>query len=471
MDSGRRPRLDGSIVPHATSFLPNPARRTDPAHATPALQQCIDAAAASEDRTAVIPSGEWVTRTLFLRSHTTLRLEAGAILKPDPDLSAYPRLARGHNNDRQPFHLLVAEGCESVAIEGRGTIDGCGELFWDGFHPPPLDYFPKAAPQRISPLLEIRDCRGVRLEDFTILNSPGWTVHTLRSEDVRICGLPIRNHPFGPNTDGLDINGCRRVFISGCRIHGCDDNIILKATEDAGPCEHVVVSDCILESLCAAIGIGAETRSSIRNVAVTNCTVINAIRMLQIILWDGGVVEDVLFSNITGTAMTRRGTDRAIHFDIQQHRGENPKLGELRNVIASNIVCKTRGRILLTAQDGAWLENITLRDVVLDYPEVEDPAFTVPRDSSSQLSNFSPEARVARAAVVADNVRGLTLANIQTRWPNDSARIAAPMHALWARNTEAVLDSPFLTASGPDVPAIAASGSRIRTGPQPAPAP
>jgi hypothetical protein len=449
-------------MPNAAEFLPDPAARTQPDLATPVLQACIDRAAAGADRVAVIPAGDWIVRTLHLRSHTTLRLEPGAVLKPDPDLSRYPALPRGHNKDRQPYHLIVADGCEGIAIDGGGTIDGCGELFWDGFHPAPLDYFPKARPERISPLLEIRDCRDVRLERFTIRNSPGWTVHTFRSEHVHIHGLVILNHPCGPNTDGLDINGCRHVFISDCRIHGCDDNIILKATRDAGPCEHIVITNCILESLCAAIGLGAETWSSIRNVAVSNCTVLNSIRMLQIILWDGGTVEDVTFTNISGTAMTRRGTDRAIHFDIQQHLGENPELGRMRNIVASNIVCKTRGRILLTAQDGARLENITLRDVVLDFPEVEDPAVTVPRDSSSQLSNFSPEARVARAAVVADNVHGLVLANIHTRWPADAGRIAAPMHALWARNSDIAVDSPFFGPSGESVEAVMAHGSRVR---------
>jgi len=448
-------------MPNAADFLTDPAALAQPDAATSAIQACIDRAATGADRVAVVPAGEWIVRTLHLRSHTTLRIEPGAVLKPDPDLSRYPALPRGHNKDRQPFHLIVAEGCEGIAIDGGGTIDGCGDLFWDGFHAPPLDYFPKAKPQRISPLIEIRDCRNVRLENFTILNSPGWTVHTFRSEQVHIHGIVIRNHPCGPNTDGLDINGCRFVFISNCRIHGCDDNIILKATQDAGPCEHIVITNCVLESLCAAIGIGAETWSSIRNVAVSNCTVLNSIRMLQIILWDGGTVEDVTFSNINGIALTRRGTERAIHFDIQQHQGENPQLGRMRNILASNIVCKTRGRILLTAQDGAQLENITLRDVVLDSPEVEDPEWTVPRDSSSQLSNFSPEARVARAVVVADNVRGLVLANIQTRWPADTARIAAPMHALWARNSDVVVDSPFLAPSGEGVEAVISKDSRV----------
>ncbi len=421
------------------------AASTDPAQSTAVLQAAIDDAA-STSGLVIVPPGRHVIRTLFLRPGLTLELALGAVLSPDTDLDAYPVLEAGHNVDRQPFHLLVANGIDDVTIRGPGTIDGRGMSFWD--EPLPGSPWYRAKPRRISPLLEIRDCRNVRLENFTIRDSPGWTVHCLDCDHVRVEGLVIENHLYGPNTDGLDINGCRHVFISNCRIHGCDDNIILKATEDARSCEHIVITNCILESTCAALGIGAETRSSIRHVAMSNCTVINSIRMIQIIMWDGGTVENVVISNVTGRAMTTIGTDRAIHLDIQQHHGENPELGKMRNIQISNVICETRGRILLTAQDGAYLENITLRDVRLIYPEVEDPTRTVAASTSQQLSNFSPEARLARAAVVADNVKNLVLANVAATWPSGRSKIEAPMHGLWTRNVPAaVIDCPHLTAS------------------------
>ena len=211
----------------------------------------------------------------------------------------------------------------------------------------------------------------------------------------------------------------------------------------------------MLESNCAALGLGAETASGIRYVTVSNCTVINSIRMIQIILWDGGVVEHIAFSNITGRAMTPIGTDRAIHFDIQNYdqtiKRELPpgQSGVLRYIQVSNVTCETRGRILLTARDGAVMEHITLRDVQLVYPEVEDPAVAIPKSRSSQLSNFNPEARVARAAVVVDNISNLVLDNVATVWPEHTE---VPMHALWARKIRnGRVDCPMLTPSLPGV--------------------
>ena len=111
---------------------------------------------------------------------------------------------------------------------------------------------------RISPLFEIRKSLHVVLDGFTIEDSPGWTIHPYCCDDVTIRGLTLDSDLYGPNTDGIDVNGCRDVFISDCNISGCDDAIILKATQDARSTERVVVTNCVLTTKCGALGLGAE---------------------------------------------------------------------------------------------------------------------------------------------------------------------------------------------------------------------
>ena len=41
------------------------------------------------------------------------------------------RTVPGHNKDRQPYHLILADNCENIAFTGPGTIDGNGYAFWD----------------------------------------------------------------------------------------------------------------------------------------------------------------------------------------------------------------------------------------------------------------------------------------------------------------------------------------------------
>lgn len=406
-------------------------KASDVASRTKILQQSIDRAAEGDGYVA-IPKGRWEIAMVQLRSGLHLHLPAGATLACSPDLSQYPRLELGHNKDRQGYHMLLAEDIEDVQITGPGGLDGQGEAFWA----PPTGTPPfwKAKKERVSPFVEIKRAKNLRIRDLVVKNSPGWTIHLLDCDGAVLDGVVIENHMYGPNTDGMDINGCRHVHINNCRIHACDDAIIIKSTKDARSCEHITITNCVLESNCAAIGLGAETWNDIRYVAASNCTIPNAIRMIQIILWDGGTVENCVFSNITGRALTPIvGTDRVIHFDIQQHHSERDHLGKIRNIQVSNLVAETRGRILMTAQDGSSIDNVTLRDISLIYPEVEDPEVTVAASGSSQLSNFSPEARIARAAVVADNVNDLMLANVRTYWP-EAEKQAAPHHGLWTRN-------------------------------------
>jgi polygalacturonase len=148
-----------------------PAAR-DPLAVTQAFQQAIDSAAErSDDGLVIVPPGEYELCTLHLRSRVTLELCPGATIRACPDLDLYPALYRGHNKDRQPYHLIYAEDCENICIRGQGTIDGNGPAFWSGLVYPDMPWI-KAKERRISPLIEIRNCRNVLLQDFTILESP-----------------------------------------------------------------------------------------------------------------------------------------------------------------------------------------------------------------------------------------------------------------------------------------------------------
>lgn len=443
---------------------------------TLALQGAIDDIP-NEGGVVVVPPGIWTITTVELRSGLTLRLERGAVLRAYPDVAAYPEKLHGHNKDRQPFHLLHASQCTGLTIEGDGVIDGQGVEFWNE----PLGdrmqgavgLFYREKKKRVSPLLELTGCRDVVLRDFTICNSPGWTLHTFLCDRVRIHGVTVDNHLFGPNTDGFDINGCRDVLISDCNLRCGDDAIIIKATADARSSERIVVTNCILESNCAALGLGAETTCGIRDVAFSNCVIKAALRMIQIEMWDTGTIENITFTNITGRTMTPVPLERPIYLDIQSHTRSDPGLGVMRDIVISNFVAETRGRIVLTAKNGAAIENVTLRDVTLRYPEIEDPKFTVNKMRSSQMSNSNPLSRDVRSAVVADNVKGLRIHNLVTIWPDanaDPAELAdaafpgihgqLPMHALWCRNVQGVVDSPGLTASQAGVvPAILTNSS------------
>ena len=92
---------------------------------TAAIQRAIEAGGE-----VIFPPGVYKSGTLYLRSHTGLRFEPGAILLSGgdeeqwnaPDFCPQNRTSEMEKNNGR--HLIVAWQCEDVSIYG-GTIDGC----------------------------------------------------------------------------------------------------------------------------------------------------------------------------------------------------------------------------------------------------------------------------------------------------------------------------------------------------------
>jgi hypothetical protein len=341
----------------------------------------------------------------------------------------------------------------------------------------------------------------VVIRDVTITESPGWTLHPLCCDRVIIDSVTIANHMYGPNTDGIDIDGCRDVIVRGCFITCGDDAIIIKATGQARSCERICVSDCVLETHCAAFGIGAEVAFPIRDVTVTGIAVKRALRMVQIEVWEPGLVENVIISNMSGATMTDIPLERPIYIDIQHHGRTDGRLGAVRNVQIHGFSAITRGRCLFTAADGSSIERLILSGIQLTYPEIEDPEMCVPSSRSNQMSNDSPHTRAGRSAFVFDNVRDATVRDVQIQWPEADAgdraqavrgsydwgelsldrrkqeALAAepPVHAfLFRGSSQIVIDAPFSDGSRAAVyrlegenGQILLNGNEISPGPDP----
>jgi len=411
------------------------------------------------------PTGSHYVTGLRLRTGVNLYLGPTTVLRAWPEITEIT--PKGRVGSKRKPCLILTEDCERCGLSGPGVLDGNGYAFWDpplrqlGKDPEALglgSWWEKDSPfwrekkERLSPLVEFCNCRDVRVQDITIRNSPGWTLHLTGCDRCWVERVIIDNPLYGPNTDGIDINGCRSVHIHGCDITCGDDAIILKAFEEAGPCEQITVSQCRLATHCAALGIGAEILHPIRDVVFTACVVPKALRILQIELWTPGLVENVSVSHIAGANVTDIPLERVVYIDVQHHRRKEGALGHVRSVTVSDIQARTRGRILLTAADGATIEDVTLRDLRLLVDEIEDPEISVPESRSSQMSNDSPETRAMRALVVADNVRRLFVDNLYVRWPdpqrrqpetNDPAQSARQMAAEGQYGADQYADNGF----------------------------
>jgi hypothetical protein len=375
------------------------------------------------------------------------------VLRGSPDIADYEHGYHdtAFNKDLQPYHLLVLQGLRNVTIRGGGRIDGNGPAFWEPITAP--DRWVRELARRPSPMIQCGDCVNLSWQDVEIANSPGWTLHLHRCTRVKIRGVSILNHLYGPNTDGIDIDGCQDVLVSDCVIEAGDDAIVLKTTPDSRPCERVVVTNCTIATNCRALKLGAlESFHDMRQVAFTNCVVRRSVAIFGLYSRNGAMLEDIVVSNIVGSAASNGDFDQPIHLDLCRTSDDRPR-GGIRNVLVENVVCRSSGRILLTAEPGSWLENISLRHVLFQAEATFDPHPRGLTAKGNQFSPRSPLARAARAAVVADRVRGLRIDALQAVWP---WTMPAPFHAIWHRECPGAQlpDPATLAASDPSLPAI-----------------
>lgn len=383
-----------------------------------AFQAAIDAAGKAGGGTVYVPPGEYLISGVDLRSNVTLKVEAGATIYGSKDLDRYPS-HRGTGIFGEPMdrkYLIALHEVENVTICGMGVIDGQGLHYWEDN--PPLPQWIRAKDERPNALLEVTDSSNVVIRDITLTNSPHWTCHVLHSENVVIDGVKIINSLYAPNADGIDITGSRLVRVSNCEITTCDDAIVLKTWQGGLPCEDIVVMNCTLETLCAALKLGTESWQDFRRITFSNCTVRAASRLFAIYVRDGGTAEDVIVSNIVGTTKAPLVLNRPIQLMIARREPESP-LGTIRNIFMEGIICKTDGRILMTADEGGVMENIVMDRIHLEYPFIEDPEPISRVIKSQQFPQEHKDAIRARAAVVATNISDLQVRHLSVTWPGD----------------------------------------------------
>jgi polygalacturonase len=296
---------------------------------------------ASGGGTLSVGRGTWRTGPLELFSGLTLHLEEGAVLSFIAEPHRYvPVFTRWEGIRCFAMHPCVfARDSEHIRIEGKGRLDGNGQIWWDLLRekrrrgqraPEDAEELALAAlnpgfetqsggggGRNIQflrpPLVQFYQCAGVSLEGVTLANSPFWTLHTVFCRDLKFSGLSIINPHDAPNTDGIDIDSCRDVLIEGCHVSVGDDGIALKSgsggdgIEAGQPTCRVTVRNCTVEDGHGGIVIGSETAGGIYGV----------------------LAEDCLF----------RGTDRGIRIKTRRGRGGQIRDLEFRSLTMENNLC------------------------------------------------------------------------------------------------------------------------------------
>ena len=170
---------------------------------TAAIQSAIDSCAKAGGGKVYLHNGTFLSGTIHLKSNVSLCIEAGVTLLGSKSLDDYA----GDS-------IIYAEGAANIAVLGRGVVDGQGAAF-------ELD---KKRPF----LIRFERCENVAVKDMALRDSSAWAQMYRACEGVNIDGISVDSR-VNRNNDGLNIDNCRKVCVSNCRISSGDDALVLKS--------------------------------------------------------------------------------------------------------------------------------------------------------------------------------------------------------------------------------------------------
>ena len=351
-----------------------------------AIATAVDKCTMAGGGRVLIPDGIWLTGSIYLESNVELHLSDGAELRFSQNFDDYLPpvfMQRGGVRCYGYCPFIYANGSENIAITGKGTLNGQGEVWWPwkdrqpgmtalfraGAKGTPVKervYASEADGVR-PPFIQPINCRNVLIEGVRLIKGPSWNIHPVCCEELIVRGVEIDTH--GPNNDGIDPDSCKNVLIEDCTLDTGDDCICLKSGRDQDgwavgkPCENVVVRRCRTKHGHGGIVFGSEMSGGIRNVFVEDCNFTGTDRGIRIKSTPGrgGFIENLWFQNIEMDKI--RG--EAIHITLRYVRVKKSKYQpRIRNINISNVSCaKAKRAIDIEGLEVNYIQDLKLENI------------------------------------------------------------------------------------------------------------
>ena len=369
---------------------------------TERIQAVIDKASQAGGGVVYIPQGTYLSGSLFFKPNTHLYIEKGGTLKGSDDISNFKVIdTRMEGQNLKYFAALVnAIGVDGFTISGEGRINGNGLRYWKSFWlrrqvNPKCTNLEELRPR----LVYIADSKDVQLSGVRLENSPFWTTHLYRCENVKLLNLSIFA-PYAPvkapSSDAIDIDVCTNVLVKGCYMSVNDDAIALKGgkgpwadqdKENNGSNRNIIIEDCIYGFCHSALTCGSESIHD-HNIVLRRCRLDNAKRLLWLKMRPDTPqnYEYITVEDITGMVSSFLYAKPWTQFFDLQGRKDVPY---------------------------SYSSHVTMRNITMECDVVFD---VVKSEDQYKLSNFTFEnlnlTAKKKAEIQKDCVEGFTLKNV-----------------------------------------------------------
>lgn len=268
---------------------------------TAALQKAVDDCGPED--LVLLPPGVYLTGALRLHSDMELYLAEGAVLQGTANPADYePRIpSRFEGTEMECYSSLLNLGtldhttgpnCCNVLIRGGGKIASGGQPLALRIIEEETERLKRfltenadlvatcenehTIPGRVRPrLINISNCRNVRITGLKLENGASWNVHMVYSDDIVTDHCVFRSDGVW-NGDGWDPDSSTNCTLFASEFYTGDDAVAIKSgknpegNEIGRPCSGIRVFDC-----CSAFGhgivIGSEMSGGVSDVKIWDC--------------------------------------------------------------------------------------------------------------------------------------------------------------------------------------------------------
>jgi polygalacturonase len=381
---------------------------------TLAIKKTIQTCSNKGGGIVLVPKGKYLSSAIHLEDNVNLHLNEGAEIIFSVNPKDYLPLVHTTFEGTECMNyspLIYAYKKTNVAITGKGTLNGqASNNYWWNWCGSERYGWKKGDPSQIGPqnrellvnmgedgtpvaerifgighyirpnFMEFFECTNVLVKDVTILNTPFWVIHPMKSTNVTIDGVTINSH--GPNNDGCDPEYSKNVNIKNCNFNTGDDCIAIKAGKDgdgrrvAIKSENIIVQNCKMFDGHGGVTIGSEISGGVSNVYVENCIMNSpnldiAIR-LKTNSRRGGLIENFYVRNLEIGQVKEAVLKVDMFYNVYGNQ-TGSFIPRIENISLENVKVKNGGKysILAKGYKESPIKNITFKNVTIE--KVETP--------------------------------------------------------------------------------------------------
>ncbi|RVT72001.1 glycoside hydrolase family 28 protein [Flavobacterium sufflavum] len=396
---------------------------------TEAFKKAIEACNAAGGGKVVVPSGNFLTGPIYLKSNVNLHLKVGSTILFSQNPKDYPIvLTRWEGMDCMNYSpQIYAYNEKNIAITGSGTINGNADkkhwwpwkgrkqYGWKEGIPNQLlarDSLHLMMKKNVDPrkrvfgeghylrpyMIQPYNCKNLLISGVTLIDSPMWFLSPVMCENITI--EKVRIDSEGPNTDGCDPDACKNVLIKDCYLNTGDDCIAIKSGRDEDgrgnkkPAENHIIEGCEMKNGHGGIVIGSEIAGGAKNIYAINCKMDskNLDRVLRVKTSSsrGGIIENIFLKDISVGSYG----ESAIHFNMFY---ENPGnfMPVIRNIWIENMNVEKGGEYAVFVDAYAESPVTNLKIVNCNFKGVKK-SFKVNHVKNMELQNVTINGQLAK---------------------------------------------------------------------------